>query len=153
MVIFKNICSIMSNVLKNIGRKDDKMERKRGFEIAKGFENEGINIPERKTKFSAGYDIESAQDCIIPAYVPGQKPTLVKTGLKAYMNAFPIWTKLPQPGQRPGPQGRQRRQSPHGNRTQRTARRPPWRPVQNRCPCPGSWWNLQRPSAPQERCA
>ena len=85
MVIFKNICSIMSNVLKNIGRKDDKMERKRGFEIAKGFENEGINIPERKTKFSAGYDIESAQDCIIPAYVPGQKPTLVKTGLKAYM--------------------------------------------------------------------
>ena len=60
----------MSNVLKNIGRKDDKMERKRGFEIAKGFENEGINIPERKTKFSAGYDIESAQDCIIPAYVP-----------------------------------------------------------------------------------
>lgn len=61
------------------------MERKRGFEIAKGFENSGINMPVRKTKLSAGYDIEAAEDCTIPAYVPGQKPTLVKTGLKAYM--------------------------------------------------------------------
>ena len=32
------------------------MERKRGFEIAKGFENQGINLPIRKTKKSAGYD-------------------------------------------------------------------------------------------------
>lgn len=61
------------------------MERKRGFEIAKGFENSNINMPVRKTKLSAGYDIEAAEDCIIPAYVAGQKPTLVKTGLKAYM--------------------------------------------------------------------
>ena len=61
------------------------MEIKRGFEIAKGFENSGINMPVRKTKLSAGYDIEAAEDCTIPAYVPGQKPTLVKTGLKAYM--------------------------------------------------------------------
>ena len=61
------------------------MERKRGFEIAKGFENEGVNMPERKTKFSAGYDIEAVEDCTIPAFKPGQKPTLVKTGLKAYM--------------------------------------------------------------------
>ena len=58
---------------------------KRGFEVAKGFENEGINIPVRKTKFSAGYDIEAAEDCVIPAFEKGQKPTLVKTGLKAYM--------------------------------------------------------------------
>ena len=28
--------------------------RKRGFEIAKGFENAGINLPVRKTKSSAG---------------------------------------------------------------------------------------------------
>ena len=61
------------------------MDRKRGFEVAKGFENENINLPIRKTKYSAGYDIEAAEDCVIPAFVPGQKPTLVKTGLKAYM--------------------------------------------------------------------
>ena len=61
------------------------MERKRGFEIAKGFEDYKINMPVRKTKLSAGYDIEAAEDCIIPAYVIGQKPTLIKTGLKAYM--------------------------------------------------------------------
>jgi len=57
----------------------------RGFEVAKGFEDKGINIPIRKTKFSAGYDIEAAEDCIIPAFEKGQKPTLIKTGLKAYM--------------------------------------------------------------------
>ena len=61
------------------------MEKKRGFEIAKGFENANINLPIRKTKYSAGYDIEAAEDCIIPAFKPGQAPTLVKTGLKAYM--------------------------------------------------------------------
>ena len=61
------------------------MERKRGFEIAKGFEDKGINLPIRKTKYSAGYDMEAAEDCIVPPYKPGQNPTLVKTGLKAYM--------------------------------------------------------------------
>ena len=60
------------------------MERLRGFEIAKGWEDKGINLPVRKTKNSAGYDIEAAEDCIIPAFKPGMKPTLVKTGLKAY---------------------------------------------------------------------
>lgn len=61
------------------------MDRKRGFEIAKGFENSEINLPVRKTKYSAGYDIEAAEDCIIPSFKRGMKPTLVKTGLKAYM--------------------------------------------------------------------
>ena len=60
------------------------MERKRGFEIAKGFEDKGINLPIRKTKYSAGYDIEAAEDTIIPAFKPGQKPSLVKTGVKGY---------------------------------------------------------------------
>ena len=60
------------------------MKRIRGFEIAKGFENNGINLPERKTKYSAGYDVESAEDVIIPSFKKGMKPTLVKTGLKAY---------------------------------------------------------------------
>lgn len=61
------------------------MEKIRGFEIAKSFENMQINLPIRKTKYSAGYDIEAAEDCIIPSFKKGMKPTLVKTGLKAYM--------------------------------------------------------------------
>ena len=61
------------------------MQKRRGYEIAKRFEDKGINVPNRKTKYSAGYDIEAAEDCIIPAFKPGQAPTLVKTGLKAYM--------------------------------------------------------------------
>lgn len=61
------------------------MSKKRGFEIAKGFENKGINLPVRKTKCSAGYDVEAAEDTIIPSFKKGMKPTLVKTGIKAYM--------------------------------------------------------------------
>ena len=61
------------------------MEKKRGFELAKGFENAGINLPVRKTKCSAGYDIEAAEDTVIPSFKKGMKPTLVKTGIKAYM--------------------------------------------------------------------
>ena len=61
------------------------MERKRGFEIAKGFEDKQINLPVRKTKYSAGYDVEAAEDCIIPSFKKGDKPTLIKTGIKAYM--------------------------------------------------------------------
>ena len=60
------------------------MEKIRGFEIAKGFEGQGINLPTRKTRCSAGYDVEAAEDCIIPSFKPGMKPTLIKTGIKAY---------------------------------------------------------------------
>lgn len=60
------------------------MEKKRGFEIAKGWEDKGINLPVRKTKHAAGYDVEAAEDVIIPSYKPGIKPTLIPTGLKAY---------------------------------------------------------------------
>lgn len=63
------------------------MDKKRGFEIAKGFENANINLPKRSTKNSAGYDIEAAEDSVVPAFKPGQKPVLVKTGLKAYMQS------------------------------------------------------------------
>ena len=56
----------------------------RGFEIAKGWEDKGINLPVRKTRYSAGYDVEAAEDIVIPPYKPGIKPTLVPTGLKAY---------------------------------------------------------------------
>ena len=61
------------------------MERIRGFEVAKGFEDKEINLPERKTKYSAGYDIEAAEDVIIPSFKKGINPTLVKTGIKVYM--------------------------------------------------------------------
>lgn len=57
----------------------------RGFKVAKGFENQNINLPVRKTKYSAGYDFEAAEDTVIPSFKKGDKPTLVKTGIKAYM--------------------------------------------------------------------
>ena len=58
--------------------------RTRGFEIAKGWEDKGINLPKRSTKNAAGYDIESAEDVVIEPFKNGMKPTLVATGLKAY---------------------------------------------------------------------
>ena len=61
------------------------MEKVRGFEVAKGFADKNINLPERKTKYSAAYDLEAAEDTVIPAFKQGMKPTLIKTGLKAYM--------------------------------------------------------------------
>ncbi len=61
------------------------MEKVRGFEIAKGFEDKNINLPIRKTKYSAGYDVEAAEDVVIPSFKKGMKPTLVKTGIKAFM--------------------------------------------------------------------
>lgn len=58
--------------------------KQRGFEIVKGYENKGINLPKRSTKISAGYDIEAAEDVVLPVYEKGMKPTLIPTGLKAY---------------------------------------------------------------------
>ena len=58
--------------------------KQRGFEIAKGWEDKGINLPVRKTKYSAGYDVEAAEDVVIRTYKPGIKPTIIPTGLKAY---------------------------------------------------------------------
>ncbi len=53
----------------------------RGFEIISRYQNSGLILPERKTRFSAGYDLSAAEDTII---LPGQV-TLIATGLKAYM--------------------------------------------------------------------
>ena len=53
------------------------MKKIRGFEVAKGFEDKEINLPERKTKYSAGYDIEAAEDVIIPSFKKGINPTEV----------------------------------------------------------------------------
>ena len=58
--------------------------KQRGFEIAKGWEDKDIHLPVRKTKNSAAYDIEAAEDITIPVYKIGIKPTLIPTGLKAY---------------------------------------------------------------------
>lgn len=81
---------------------------KRGFEVAKGFKK--INLPQRATKNAAGYDFECAEDTVIQPiwktlphtiakfvargdhFIPFEdaeksyiKPTLVPTGVKAYM--------------------------------------------------------------------
>ena len=61
--------------------------RTRGFEIAKGWEDKNINLPVRKTSRSAAYDIEAAEDTVMPVFKKGDKPTLIKTGLKAYFEA------------------------------------------------------------------
>ena len=75
--------------------------KKRGFEVCKDYIDKDINLPVRKTKNSVGYDIEAAEDTIIPSiwknifgnfskFIKGDKeyleikPTLVKTGLKSY---------------------------------------------------------------------
>ena len=59
--------------------------KKRGFEIAKGWEDKDINLPVRKTARAAAYDIEAAEDIVLPSFKIGMKPSLIKTGLKAYM--------------------------------------------------------------------
>ncbi len=61
--------------------------KQRGFEVARGFENEHISLPYRATKHSAGYDFEAAEDTIVPSFwnLSEKKPTFVKTGVKAYM--------------------------------------------------------------------
>ena len=60
------------------------MKKTRGFEVARGWEDKNIHIPERKTAHSAGYDVEAAEDTVIKPFKPGDKPTLIHTGLKAY---------------------------------------------------------------------
>ena len=59
--------------------------KERGFEVISEYLDKDINIPFRKTKYSAGYDMEAADDVTIPKFEPGVKPVLIPTGLKAYM--------------------------------------------------------------------
>lgn len=56
----------------------------RGFEIAKGWENQDIDLPKRSTTHAAGYDITAATDIIVPTFQLGSKPTIIPTGVKAY---------------------------------------------------------------------
>lgn len=71
--------------------------RTRGFMVCKGFEDQGITLPKRSTKNSAGYDFCAAEDVVIESvfkkalkFITNNeespvKPTLVKTGIKSYM--------------------------------------------------------------------
>ena len=79
------------------------MERKRGFEVCKGYEEKDIALPVRKTRHAAAYDLEAAEDTVVPSlwktvfanfakFLKGDsdyeeiRPTLVQTGLKAYFD-------------------------------------------------------------------
>lgn len=44
-------------------------ERVRGFEVIEAYKNKGINIPQRSTHHSAGYDIEASETIIVPSMV------------------------------------------------------------------------------------
>lgn len=56
---------------------------RRGFEVVTTFLNEHINLPIRKTTFSAGYDFEAAKQVILQP----NETKLIPTGVKAYMQA------------------------------------------------------------------
>ena len=74
---------------------------KRGFEIVSSYQDQGIHLPQRQTTSAAGYDIEAAERVVLPSFwsadvkaAGGQgkgdlakitQPSLVPTGLKAYM--------------------------------------------------------------------
>ena len=75
----------------------------RGFQVAKGFEQANITLPERSTANSAGYDFCCAEDVEIPSIWQSEnkKPTLVKTGVKAYMpndEALFLYNRSSNPG-------------------------------------------------------
>lgn len=57
----------------------------RKFEKVSRVKELDFNLPVRKTAKSAGYDFECIEDIVIEPYSLGQKPTLVPTGIKAYM--------------------------------------------------------------------
>lgn len=48
-------------------------------------EKEVFKKPQRSTKYSAGYDFVAIEEQVIPPYSLGDNPTLVPTGIKAYM--------------------------------------------------------------------
>lgn len=83
------------------------MENIRGFEIVSKYKEEGLQLPERATKGSAGYDFAASEQTVIPSIwnvlikndgldkmskgltedinTDFLKSTLVATGIKAYM--------------------------------------------------------------------
>ena len=67
----------------------------RGFEVVKEYVDKGINLPVRKTKYAAAYDIEAAEEVVLPSFKKGMKPTLIPTGLKAYMQSDEVLLLVP----------------------------------------------------------
>ena len=53
----------------------------RGFARILAYQECDVPLPTRKTRYSAGYDIATAESVVIPPH----KVTLIPTGLKAYM--------------------------------------------------------------------
>lgn len=41
----------------------------RGFEVVKGYEDKGINLPKRQTLNAAGYDFEASEDIVVPSII------------------------------------------------------------------------------------
>ena len=68
---------------------NEEKKNMRGFQIVSKYQDQGLILPERSTTNAAGYDFRAAQDIVIPAKKNGDqqlpKPTLVPTGIKAYM--------------------------------------------------------------------
>ena len=71
------------------------MSQARGFEVVKGYEDKDIHLPIRKTAYSAAYDLEAAEDIVLPSFEKGSKPILIPTGLKAYMQPDEVLVIVP----------------------------------------------------------
>ena len=71
------------------------MSKVRGFEVVKGYEDKDIHLPIRKTAYSAVYDLEAAEDIVLPSFEKGSKPILIPTGLKAYMQPDEVLIIVP----------------------------------------------------------
>lgn len=57
----------------------------RKFEYVKRIKERSFNLPKRSTAKSAGYDFCNPERIEVKPYKIGDKPTLVPTGVKAYM--------------------------------------------------------------------
>lgn len=58
----------------------------RKFEKVKRVSDVDFELPKRSTEFSAGYDFYNIEDCkILPSKDVKNMPTLIRTGVKAYM--------------------------------------------------------------------
>ena len=71
------------------------MSKVRGFEVVKGYGDKDIHLPIRKTAYSAAYDLEAAEDIVLPSFEKGSKPILIPTGLKAYMQPDEVLIIVP----------------------------------------------------------
>lgn len=57
----------------------------RRFEKVERVKNIEMKLPERSTKYSAGYDFHAIEDVIVPPYKIGDNPFMIATGVKAQM--------------------------------------------------------------------